>query len=64
MTCVLSSICFVGDVCRFGWCRCCGGLLDFVNVFRGWVACPKCGFTNARSRRKGLSGFKQRGLFR
>jgi len=54
VTCVLGSICFVGDVCRFGWCRCCGGRLDFVNVFRGWVACRKCGFTNARSRQKRL----------
>jgi len=56
-TCVLGSICGVGDVCRFGWCRCCGGRLDFVNVFCGWVACGKCGFTNRRKKSRKLISF-------
>jgi hypothetical protein len=58
VTCVLEgSICCVGDVCRFGWCRCCGGRLDFVNVFCGWVACRMCGFTNRRKKVRRLSSF-------
>jgi hypothetical protein len=27
--CVLGSSCDDVDICRFGWCRCCGGRLSF-----------------------------------
>jgi len=45
--CVLrDSVCVDRDVCRFGWCRCCGVKVYFVGD--RWVLCPQCGFTNKR----------------
>jgi hypothetical protein len=57
--CVLqATVCSDGDICRFGWCRCCGGRLDFVDVFRGLVACYKCGFTTRHKKSVKLGSFR------
>lgn len=53
--CVLRFLCGDGEVCRFGWCRCCGGCLD--RWGDRWVTCHWCGFMNRRKMVRRLLSF-------
>jgi len=55
VVCVIRGFCFLGEVCRFRWCRTCN--VPMYMIGDRWVQCPVCGFTNRRKRVRRLGSF-------